>query len=112
MMHYWNMKRVLELNGYEIEVELTDTCLKIYDSYKIEGNDLKRQFINLIVTIWPHILKTRSVNSLINEWKVHNAFFNRGWEIERTADTDLELVQTWYHKILYWLLSKVLREKC
>lgn len=85
------------------QVEITN-CFKITETV-----DKKVILLFINRELYP-ILNFRSIKSLINEWKVHNAFYRRGWMRKRTKDCGLEFKQNIFLKIGYAILSKLLRE--
>jgi len=93
-----------------ILVAINDNHFTIFDSYKIKNDTYKFLFLEQILTDYPNIAKTRKTRTLLNEWKVHNAFYNRGWFIKRTKDTDFEYKQNWFLSLAYSLCSKLFKE--
>ena len=74
-------------------IRLGKDCLTLVNSYSITSHKVKEILLGLINTKVFDIYKYRSKRSLINEWKVHNAFYRRGWFKDRTKDTDFQLMQ-------------------
>lgn len=93
-----------------ILVVINDTYFTIFDSYKIKNDTCKFLFLEQILTDHPNITKARKTRTLLNEWKVHNAFYNRGWFIKSTKGTDFEYKQNWFLSLVYSLCSKLFKE--
>lgn len=93
-------------NGIEYDVNTNN--IHVHNSYVITNDCAKLCFIR-------HLLETvegfkRSEKGLLNEWKAHNIFYQHGWWIDHTADVDFEFKQKWYYKIIWWLVSHLMRE--
>ena len=104
------MIEVISNNRDFILLGTNPKCFTIYDSWKIKDKELKIWFLRQILDKYPYIRKKRSLKSLYNEWKVHNACYKHKWFIKRTKDTDFELNQNFIVKFGYFILSKILRE--
>lgn len=96
----------MRYNG--IEYNVSESNIHVFNSYIITNDEAKRVFIR-------HILETtaikRSEKSLFNEWKSHNIFYQHGWWQDHTADVDFEFKQKWWHKIAWWIVAHIMREK-
>ena len=101
---------VISNNEEFIIVNINDKCLTIFDSYKIKDNKLKEWFLFQIKLRYPIVFEKRSFKSIMNEWKVHNAFYKRNILISKVKNTDIELKQNIFVKILYSIASKIFKE--
>lgn len=91
-------------------VAINDNHFTIFDSYKVKNDTYKYLFLEQILTDFPKIAKMRKTKTLLKEWKVHNAFYNRGWLIKRTKDTDFEYKQNIFMRVAYSICSKLFKE--
>lgn len=98
-----------EYNG--IEFVVSDTNIHIFKSYLVNNDGVKKQVIDFLFDYVDRLAKYRSKKSMFNEWKAHNILHQHGWWVERTADVDFEFHQKWYHKVGYWLVAHLMREK-
>jgi len=48
---------------------------------------------------------------MLREWKVHNAFYQRGWFTKSTKDVDLEYRQTFPIKLIYFIANMFIKER-
>lgn len=99
--------REINVNGLNVQYELSQNNLKIYDSYRFKTKAEMNLILDEIQEIHPScdIWKQRSRKSLIWEWKTHNWFFNNFWYVQHTKDVDLEFPQKFYYKIAYFVAS-------
>lgn len=88
------------ING--IIYRITDTCITVYDSYKITKKDFKRFIVQLRNEQSDRtIFENRSNYSIIDEWAVHTFLYNLNVEQGRTKNADIQWPLTWWEKILY-----------
>ena len=96
-MTYW----IEDVNFY-----LDDNVIKIFNGYKTTSKIKIKRILNKIKSLYPNCkIFTRSINSLTAEWVAHNRLYKIGYKQNRTKDVDLDLNETWFRKILYWILS-------
>lgn len=94
-----------------VECRVSDNLISIRDSYLIVDDAEKEDVLVDLLNKCPWFKESRTVEDMFNEWKVHNIFYQRGWAIERTKHTDLELNQSWIVKLGYKICSKLFKEK-
>ena len=94
-----------------IEYEAKGENIHVFNSYQVRNDEVKRDFIAHLLATTKGLVDCRSAQSMFNEWKAHNALYQRGKEVERTKDVDFEFHQKWYYAVGYWFLSKVLKER-
>lgn len=102
-------KIIIEHNGIVLRVECSQSNTKIIDSYKVK-NKWDMRFI--LYKIRDEVTKdkaihNRCINSMVNEWSVHNLLYSLGIQKIRTKDVDLNIDQPWYIKVGYFLLSPI-----
>ena len=91
------------------EITFYPTNIHISNSFLIVDDEDKKHLIDCILTIKPNYPRTKK--SMLREWKVHNALYQRGIKVESTKDTDLEAHQKLIYKIGYFLASIFIRER-
>lgn len=91
----------------KLTYECTKNCTTIYDSYLITHKRDMNKAIKEIRSNTPSNFAIHTMNKrcMVGEWMIHNYFYNRGKEVYRTKDVDLEIGQPFYYKICYWLIS-------
>lgn len=105
------MNKTITIDGVTLEYVESENNLHIIDSYKVSNDNLKWSFVNMFYQVLtPKLNRHRTVKSLVNEWKVHNAFYNRGWSVNRTKDVDFEYNQNWFMTLLYAIASVIFKE--
>ena len=102
-----------ELNasdGMPLLVQVTDNNVHIMDSYRIKDDREKILFISIIRLGAPEVWAKRTDESLLAEWKAHNALYrNDKWE-SHTKDVDLESKQSLFHKIAWFFVNILYKE--
>ena len=92
------------LNG--INFYLDENCIKILNGFQTTSKSMMKFILKSIKEKHPECkVFTRSINSLVSEWKAHNRLYKLGYKKERTKDVDLDLNETWFRKLLYWIIS-------
>lgn len=73
------------------ERDTDDPNILIYDSYKISNIEIRntileviREYERMYPTIWD-----RSIESMRNEWEVHNILHDLNYKLDHTSDVDL-----------------------
>ena len=94
-----------------IDFVVSDANIHVFNSHLIAGDDLKNEFIDFLFDFVEGLAENRTKKSMFNEWKAHNILYQYGLWKERTADVDFEFHQKWYHKVGYWLIAHLMREK-
>lgn len=99
-------KLIIRYKDFILKVHISerDTC--ILNSYKVENYpDMKKILESIREEIPLSSVSKRSINSMVQEWRVHNLFYFLGIKRSRTASVNLEFPQPWYFKCLYFLFS-------
>ena len=102
------MKRIIiEYKNLILKVNISkeDTC--ILDSYKVRNI---KDMSDIIYGIRSHATKdmavfSRSISSMIAEWRVHNLLYELNIQRDRTKDVNLNSNQPWYIKAIYYIIS-------
>ena len=96
----------------KLEYSISDTILSIQDSYRI--NSL-RDMMLMLQTIRQehadsqyHILQ-RTDRNLIEEWIVHNLFYDFHVLRLHSGTVDMEFPQRWYFRVFYHLVAPLNR---
>lgn len=95
-------------NGY---IKVSEHSVHIGNSFLFTNDSDKCRVLHQLFNEYPQVLKHRSAQSFINEWKAHNILYQKDIEQERTKDVDFELKQKWYLKIAYWFIAHFGKEK-
>ena len=91
------MKASATLNNLHIEDSYK--CPKVYMKYLLEHYD--DDFPECMVFVW------RSMDSMINEWCVHNLLYKLGIARSHTASVDINYPLKWYESITYAILGPI-----
>ena len=94
-------------NNQSIEVDITDDNIKIIDSYLIKDDSIKKSCLEFILKSCFYI-KSRTIQDMLYEWKVHNWCYKHNIKIDSTKDVDLELPQNLILKLMYKILGKTI----
>jgi len=86
-------------------VNVTESNVHIHDSYKIKGNRRKLEIISAITAACPTAFKTRTIKSVLREWRAHNILYRMHIKRKSTMHTDIEAKQKLKYKIGYLLIS-------
>lgn len=81
---------------------LTDDNLLIKDSYKVKKKDMEQVLFDVIYVHPKSNVWQRSMDSLCDEWAVHNACYNLHILRSHTADVDLNFPNRfeWVYRVL------------
>jgi hypothetical protein len=89
-----------------MEPIVSDTTIKIEDSYLIRKRSDIRKILNALKKIYPsHPIWNRKIWTIISEWRVHNRLYSIGLYQDHTKDVDLEYPQKWYITVLYCIFG-------
>lgn len=92
-------------------IVITDKSVHIGNSYLFTNCNDKCRVLHFLFLENPELLKHRSANSYLNEWKAHNILHQKNFEEERTRSVDFELKQSLFLKFAYWLIATFGKEK-
>ena len=95
----------------DIACYITHENIKIVDAYLVTNDEDKKMIIENLLDSFDWYKENRTNKDVLCEWKTHNAFYQRKWLVTHTKDTDIELKQSWFKKLLYKICSKVIKEK-
>lgn len=101
-------KLIIEYGDFILKVHASIDNTHIKDSYKVKRiKDMK----GILLAIQHELegndmaINNRSIDSMINEWRVHNLFYSLSIKKDRTKSVDLDINQPWYIKLGYKVLS-------
>ena len=86
-------------------IEVTEYNVHIHDAYKVKGKKKKLEIINIILSFCPDAFKTRSIRSVLREWRAHNILYKLHIARKSTMHTDIEANQKLFYKIGYLLIN-------
>ena len=101
------MKAIFE----NIEYVISDSNLHVFNSYLITCDETKVAFLNYCLQTYETFARMRKLKSLLKEWKAHNICYQHGWWVDRTRDADFEFKQPFFHKIAFWFICLLFKEK-
>ncbi len=102
-----------------IDYSTTDTCITVYNSYKV-SKKFFNQFLNELRR-WDDtkdltVLVNRTNRNMTDEWACHNFLYDidfLGLFKNHTKDVDMQYPLTWWEKIVYpctgWLCKIFIR---
>lgn len=91
-----------------IEFDAQAQVITIKDGYLITNDTDKKQ---ILTEITADKLVSRSMTSLLREWKAHNTMYQWGWFKSHTTDTDLDKNEKLWRRICYWFLAPLEKQK-
>ena len=95
-------------NNDDYQCNLSETCTSIIDSYRLKYKSDMYLFLNDLKcanTKKELALNQRETKDMVNEWAVHNLFYNIGILKDRTRSVDLNYPQSKLMKMLYSIIS-------
>lgn len=96
----------------DIEIVVSEDNCQLKDSYKITDDDKKKEIIKSLIKTFPKIIsQNRTERNLFFEWKAHNILYQHNYEIKRTKSVDFEFNQSLKHRICFWLIAHLVKEK-
>lgn len=98
---------IVEYKGNIFKVYSSKENTTIIDSYKIKKYKDMKKFLYKVRTAVPkdYSIKSRSISSLIREWRTHNLLYSLGIFKKRTSSVDLNSRQPFCIKVLYFIIS-------
>lgn len=94
----------------DVHVLIGEENVHIVDSYRVKENVEKEYIIRQVRKVDPEVWEDRTDESLISEWKAHNALYKRGLWVSHTKDVDLESHQDLFHKIAWFFVNLIFKE--
>ena len=88
-----------------LNIYISKNNIHIQDSFKIKGIKEKKNILNKLLKNEPEILKYRTFNSLVREWRAHNILYKLNIKRSSTKDTDLEFHQKKIYSLGYFLVN-------
>lgn len=108
LLNYYYLCKPKNNRSMKLEYSISDTVLTIHESWQI--NSL-RGMLQLLQTIRQeqadndyHIL-LRTDRNIVEEWIVHNFFYDLHVLRLHTRTVDLEYPQRWYFRVAYHLVA-------
>ena len=95
----------------DIEYSVSNNNVHVCNSYLVNDDRTKDVFISHLLETVEGLKEHRSKKSLIDEWKAHNALYQRGKFVSHTKEVDFEFKQKWYYAVAYWIVARLLKEK-
>lgn len=83
---------------------VTDTCVTIFDSYKVSKKDFEVCLDDLRSRYDVTVFRKRNNKSMTDEWACHNFIYNIdifNLFRSRTKNVDMQYPLTWWEKIVY-----------
>lgn len=105
---YMGMTRIsFRHNKKVININLAEDNTTVINSYKIKKiKDMKAILKKARALCGDfYAIKKRSTFGMITEWRAHNLLFALKIQRDRTGSVDLELNQSWWKKVGYFVLS-------
>lgn len=92
----------IELKDKVYRIYLSDDEIIIFDSYRVRRiKDMVHIIKILRVLVESKPVNSRSMFSVICEWRAHNLLYTLGIKRNHTKDVNLELHPKWYMNIIY-----------
>lgn len=100
-------KLIVSYKNFILKVHALKNNTTIFDSYQVKSLQDMKSIIRQIQSdvSGTYAINSRSVSSMVYEWRTHNLLYSLRIERNRTKDVDLNTGQPWYSKVLYFLLS-------
>lgn len=94
-------------NKKVVNINLAENNTTIINSYKIKKIKDMKAILNKARALCGdfYAIKKRSIFGMITEWRAHNLLFALKIQRDRTRSVDLELNQSWWKKVGYFVLS-------
>lgn len=96
--------------GHNMLIRIREDNVQIEDSFMIKNLDEKKFCLNAVRHADADVWAERSDDSLIAEWKAHNALYRRGKWVSHTRSVDLESKQSLFHKIAWFVVNLIYKE--
>ncbi len=100
--------QIIKIRG--LLIAYSSNLITIYNSFTIINEKAKYEICKEILNKIKDFNTERTLESLVNEWEVHNLFWNLGLFKKHTIDCDLESEQSKFYTILYKYLSIIARK--
>lgn len=94
-----------------IEFTASSESVHINNSYLVESDELKLEIIRYLLANVEGFAEHRTEKGLLDEWRVHNALYQRGKYVSHTQHVDFEFKQKWYYAVAYWFVARFLKER-
>ena len=91
----------------ESSYNISNTNIHINDSYKIKSKESMLNVLNDIYNKYYSDVFKRSMDSLLNEWRAHNLFYNLHLFRSHIKDVDLNYPQKKWLSICYNIVGFV-----
>lgn len=88
----------------KIHVDAEHKNIKLVDSWFIEDRSMQKQILQELLESYEWF-RARSLKSYLREWRAHNLLYHLGLFEERTKDTDLNVNEYWYRRLVYFFLG-------
>ena len=99
-------KKVLILhNGNKVIAELSDSNIRIYDSYRFKSSKDMKAILSELGEHGSQAINTMPNGAMLREWRAHNFIYVLHLFRSYTKDVDLNIGNPWYIKALYAIFS-------
>ena len=96
----------IELKDKVYRIYLSDDEIIIFDSYRVRRiKDMIHIIKILRVLVESKPVNSRSMFSVICEWRAHNLLYTLGIKRNHTKDVNLELHTKWYMNIIFAIVG-------
>lgn len=99
---------IIRYKDFILKVNATETNTHIENSYKVKSLSDMCEVLKLIKKECKSkklAINKLSIDSMIDEWRVHNLLYDFHIQRSRTKDVDLNTDNAWYYKLAYYILS-------
>ena len=100
----------MKQNYSYIVYDVSNSNIHVYNSYVVFSEKTKKDFLRHLLDTVDGLSETRTLKSMLDEWKAHNALYQRNMFKAHTKELDLEFKQKWYHRVIYWLIARLIKE--
>ena len=96
----------IQISGHTVNV--SDTCVTIYESYQVKKKDFKKFYKEIRDRFPENVVMTKRKDCGMNmEWATHNFLYNLKIKRDHTTDVDINYPLKWYAKLGYALVGPI-----
>ena len=88
-----------------VEIEYDAGNVRIVESWRVNNRKAMRCILEYFREKTGYKSR-RSIGSWVREWKAHNRMYRIGWFESHTRDCDLEELESWYRRVVYWFIGR------
>lgn len=90
-----------------MDYEISANNIQLKSSFEVSKDDFERVLAAIRERHPNSLVWNRSLDSLMREWAVHNAFHSLGLFRKQSADTDLNWPQPWFVRLWYAIFGRL-----